>query len=185
LPDAVGAAVVSAVTNLQGIVVTSAGEYYKAVKEIKKYQKGVERQLRLQALKGQRADIINRVSSPKMLVFFAVDVEWNERNERQILELGWSMWNNQSRTHWSKHWIVSENIYINNGKCVRHPYQPDTAHRVRLRQALTMFDAYNHCSPLRPTCSRCWGDIPEMWPRKKSRGCPPWSATCDVLEHHL
>ena len=120
LPDAASAAVSTAVTKLESIVVTSTAEYYKVLKQVKKYQKDVERQLRLQALKGQRTDLVRRIASPQTVVFFAVDVEWNERNEQQILELGWSMWSNLTRTHWSKHWIVSENIYINNGRCGQH-----------------------------------------------------------------
>ncbi|MEW5316042.1 MAG: hypothetical protein WDW38_007432 [Sanguina aurantia] len=51
-------------------------------------------------------------------VLVSVDVEWWEKDQARVLELGWSCWDNAGRLAVSRHWIVEEWLYTNNGKYV-------------------------------------------------------------------
>ncbi|GAX79627.1 hypothetical protein CEUSTIGMA_g7068.t1 [Chlamydomonas eustigma] len=51
-------------------------------------------------------------------VFVSVDLEWYERDQSRLLEIGWSCWDSVRREISSKHWIVEENLRVRNGRYV-------------------------------------------------------------------
>ncbi|MEW5302160.1 MAG: hypothetical protein WDW36_004967 [Sanguina aurantia] len=51
-------------------------------------------------------------------VLVSVDVEWWERDQTRVLELGWSCWDNSGREIVSRHWIVKEWLGTVNGRYV-------------------------------------------------------------------
>lgn len=43
-------------------------------------------------------------------MFLSLDFEWWEKSHDYILEVGYSLWDNVTRRHRTRHWVIRENL---------------------------------------------------------------------------
>lgn len=63
-----------------------------------------------QPLHVQQQHVYQDHGSPQAVVFLALDIEWWEKSNEYILEVGYSLWDTVTQRHRTKHWIIRENF---------------------------------------------------------------------------
>lgn len=54
-------------------------------------------------------------------MFLSLDFEWWEKSHDYILEVGYSLWDNVTQRHRTRHWVIRENLNKVSAKQLLHP----------------------------------------------------------------
>ena len=63
-----------------------------------------------QPLHKQQLQEYRDLDSPQAVMFLSLDIEWWEKSHDYILEVGYSLWDNVTQRHRTKHWVIRENL---------------------------------------------------------------------------